>query len=105
MTPRWIVNAIDGIKSLMNIPGMWIDGMLYVLLALTGFWMIFLGTDEAAKWVAPAVLFWTKGVIGSLDAGFLALKLYRSTAFAGHVAEQKLKTGNTEFLSKQKENG
>jgi len=96
---------MDGLKSLVNIPGMWIDGALYVCLALTGFWMIFFGTDEAAKYVAPTILFWSKGVIGSLDAAFLALKLFRSNTFAVHTAEQKQKTGNTEILRKQTENG
>ena len=101
MTWKWITNTVD---SLRNIPDVWIDCGLYIGMGLTSFWALFFGTDEAAKYIAAAPLFWLKCTVGTLDAGFLAAKLFRSTAFAGHV--QKRETDETtRLIKKQMENG
>jgi hypothetical protein len=70
------------------VPTVWIDGTLYVCIALLTFVNGYIGTDEAAKYIAPAALFWGKFAVGSLSASALAVKLFRSTAFADHQAEK-----------------
>ena len=69
-----------------GVPLVWIDGTLYLLVALFGYLQTAFGTDEAAKYISPAPLFWIKTGIGALAASVLSLKLFRSTAFAEHQA-------------------
>jgi hypothetical protein len=59
-----------------------IDGWLYVLIALCTASSACLATDEAAKYIVPATLWYARSIAGILGAGFLALKMYRSTTFA-----------------------
>lgn len=71
---------------------MYIDGILYVAIALFTFLQTQFGGDEASKYITPVNLFWLKLVVGGLAASALALKLYRSTAFSDNkaaVATQK----------------
>lgn len=87
-----------------------LDGWIYVVIAVAGALRISLGSDEAAKYVTAVELFWIKLIVDSVGAGFLALKMYRSTAFADYKTamngkyqqqnEPKPKTGNTEILNK-----
>ena len=72
----------------MSIPAVFIDGTLYVALALLTFLTGYFGSDEAAKWISAATLFWVKGILGAASATALAIKLFRSTAFADHQAEK-----------------
>lgn len=60
------------------------DAILYMLIATFMFMQSYLSSDEAAKYVAPATLFWVKFYIGALGAGIGALKMFRSTTFADH---------------------
>jgi hypothetical protein len=97
MTWKFISNLGDTIRS---VPDVWIDCGLYIGMGLTSFWALFFGTDEASKYIAAAPLFWLKCTVGSLDALLLAAKLFRSTAFAGHV-EQKRSDETTRLLKSQ----
>ncbi len=72
-----------------TITPMYVDGALYVSIAIFGFLSTVFGGDEAAKYVNPEAVFWIKTTIGTFSAGLLALKLYRSTAFADHLADKK----------------
>lgn len=67
-----------------TIPPVFIDGVLYLLIALFGAFQTFFSSEEAYKYVNPAVLFWLKCVFGSLLAGVSALKMFRSTSYADH---------------------
>jgi hypothetical protein len=58
------------------------DGYLYAAIAMTGFITSSLGSDEAFTLFQPSTLFWAKVTFGSLGAGALAVKMYRSTTFA-----------------------
>ena len=69
-----------------SIPAMFIDGTIYFALAILTFLTTNLGTDEAAKYVSPAVLFWLKTGLGAVASGLLAIKMFRSTAYADHQA-------------------
>ena len=71
-----------------SIPPVFIDGTLYLLVALFGYMQTAFGTDEAAKYISPAPLFWIKTAIGALASSVLAIKLFRSTAFAEHQASK-----------------
>jgi len=66
-----------------------VDGALYVAIAFFGAWAAGLGNDEAAKYVADETLFWARTSCGSIGAALLALKMFRSTAFAEHIANGK----------------
>lgn len=72
-----------------NIPPVFIDGFIYVCIQMLTVLSTQIGSDEAAKWISPAALFWIKITVGELAAGFLAIKMYRSTSYAEH-REQKL---------------
>jgi hypothetical protein len=65
------------------------DGTLYVCIAVLVFWQMIFGGDEAAKYITPRLLFFLKFLIGSLAVGCNALKSFRSTAFADHRKEKE----------------
>lgn len=69
-----------------------IDAVLYLLVAVFAAITAGLGTDDAAKYIAPATLWYARNVASVLGAGVLALKMYRSTSFADAVAEKKNQT-------------
>lgn len=76
-----------------------LDGCIYVMLAVTSANGVMLSSDNAAKYISSEVLFYTMWANSIIDAALLALKLFRSTAFADHKQEQKTK-GETAFLVK-----
>jgi hypothetical protein len=80
----------------MKLDPMHIDLSLYALIVLCGAWATILGTDEAAKYIAPATLFWVRGAIGSLGLAATAVKTFRSQSFADYVR----KKGDTEMLTR-----
>jgi hypothetical protein len=59
---------------------------LYSAIALCGAIAVFLGTDEAAKYIEPEKLFWARGLNGVLLATATTLKGYTSEAFANWKA-------------------
>lgn len=81
------------IKRISNyfagIQPVFIDGTLYALMAFFIFSQSYLGGDEAAKWISPAVKFWINYVVGGMAAFFGAVKMFRSTAFAEHQENKK----------------
>lgn len=87
------------VQRLMATPAVFIDGALYVGVAGFAFLQTVFGSDEAAKFIAPIVLFWLKTGVGTASASLLATKLYRSTAFADHQKRQS--TGDTGAIVKQ----
>ena len=70
------------------IPTAYLDGALYCGIAFFGALAAGFGSDEAAKYVAPAMLFWLRTACGVSSATLLALKMFRSTAFADHKNSQ-----------------
>jgi hypothetical protein len=72
-------------KYFSGIPPMFIDGTLYFLIAVFQFLQNAFGAEEAATIMSATFLFWTKMAIGATAAGLLAIKLFRSTAYADHV--------------------
>jgi len=77
-----------------SIPPVFLDGSVYVAVQLLTVLSTQFGTDEAAKYIEPETLFWIKIFIGEAAAGFLAIKMFRSTAFAEHQADKKKAEGN-----------
>lgn len=87
------------IEYFRSIPAVAIDGILYVGIGMFIFSQGYLGTDEAAKFIAPLPLFWLNYLVGLGATAFGALKMFRSNSYSNH---QKLKKeGNTEFLKKE----
>ncbi len=83
------------------LPPVFIDGLLYALVALFAFLETQFGSDEAAKFIAPYLLFWLKLLAGASATTTLAIKLFRSTAFADHL--KKVNGGNTDFFGRQQD--
>lgn len=73
-----------------SIPSVFIDGLLYVLVAWFIFSQSYLGGDEAAKYIEPETKFWVNFFIGSFAASCGALKMFRSNSFAEHQEEKKI---------------
>lgn len=55
---------------------------LYFIMAVAGAIAVFLGTDEAAKYIEPEPLFWARGINGVILATATTMKGYTSEAFA-----------------------
>lgn len=88
-------------KYLASIPPVFIDGLLYALIALFTFCQAYFGGDEAAKFITPATKFWLNAVIGGGATVFAAIKMFRNSTFAQHQDEQKkAKSGDTQFIPK-----
>lgn len=87
---------------LSGIPPAYLEGLLYVLIALFTYLQNALGGDEATKYISPAPLFWIKLIIGAFLACWIAIKLFRSTSFADHQAK-KNGTSDTQFFPKPPE--
>lgn len=77
------------INYLQSIPAVVIDGTLYAMVAWLIFSQAYLGGDEAAKWINPAIKFWINYVVGSLAATVGAVKMFRSTSYSEHQKEKK----------------
>ena len=86
-------------ERLSAIPAVFIDGLIYVLIAVGAAALTMYSTDDAAKFVDPHMLWLIKGTLGIGSAGVLALKMFRSTAYADHQSDKK-KAGNTEHITK-----
>jgi len=72
-----------------SLPSVFLDGLIYVLIAIFGFNQSVLSSDEAIKFIAPWLLFMLKWLNGGAAAGLLAMKLFRSTAFAEHQQKKE----------------
>ena len=59
-----------------------IDGLIFVAIAVFGSIGSALGADDAAKWIEPKMLWFARNGCTAFAAGFLALKMYRSTTYA-----------------------
>lgn len=75
-----------------------IDGMLYVWIAVLTSIATSFSSDDAAKYMSPQLLFWLKMTIGAISAGVVSIKMFRSTSFADHKEEKK-RTGNTQIFT------
>lgn len=70
-----------------RIPAVWIDGTLYVLIAVQVFCLTYLSSDEAAKWIEPETKFWTIFAIALAGVVFGSIKTFRSTSLSDHRAK------------------
>lgn len=62
----------------MKQPDLW----LYVGVAVSGVFTTSFQTDEAMQYIKPELLFFLRVAFAAMAAGFLAAKMYRSTAYA-----------------------
>ncbi len=75
-----------------SLPSVFIDGAIYVMLAIMTANAVMLASDNAFKYISGEMLFyitWSNAVINS---GLLAAKMFRSTAFADHKQKEKDET-------------
>ena len=72
-----------------------IDGWLYGGMAACTALTASFQTDEAMNYIAPASLWYSRTVITTIGAVLLAVKTYRSTAFADNKAKVEADTAAT----------
>lgn len=88
------------IKYLQNyfvsIPATFVDGFLYMCIAMFQFLQTAFASDEAGKYIDLEYLFYIKTFVGVIAAGLLSIKLYRSTGFAEHKRTKE----QTQFYTK-----
>jgi hypothetical protein len=73
------------------VPPVFIDGLLYCLIALFMFCTTYFSGDEAAKYISANIKFWLNGAFGAAGAVVGALKMFRSNTFAEHTASKETK--------------
>lgn len=76
-----------------------VDGLLYVLIAMGAAAVIVLSDNEIYKYASPYFVFYAKSAANIILAGATALKTYRSSSYADHVKEKK-ESGNTTIITK-----
>lgn len=62
---------------------------LYFTMAVTGALAVFLGTDEAAKYIEAEDLFWARGINGVLASIALTMKGWTSQGFQNWLDKKK----------------
>lgn len=73
-----------------GIKPVWIDGTLYVLLALFGAVELTLNNDDIYKYVTHvSLVYWGKNAVAWTLAVVTAVKMFRSTTYADHVADKE----------------
>lgn len=88
-------------KYLAGVKPVFLDGLLYILIAAFGTMSTIFSGEEAYKYVNPFLLFWIKAVCGILLACVSALKMFRSRSYADHADDKAEKAGE---LPPRKEN-
>lgn len=79
--------AADYFKS---IPPVFIDGLLYCLIALFTFTQGYLSGDESKKFISDFARFWVLFGVGGMATVTGALKMFRSTSYSEHQENKKL---------------
>ncbi len=65
-----------------------IDFGLYIAIAVCSAFVAMFSSDDAAKYLNPALLWWIKNIFIVLGAGFLSAKMFRSTQFGDDKQKQ-----------------
>lgn len=74
-----------------GIQPVWIDGTLYVLLALFGaVELTFNGDDIYKYWLNVKAIYWIKHSLGWIIAGITAVKMFRDKSYADHLKSKAL---------------
>ena len=66
-----------------------IDGLLYVMIAVFGAGVASFTSEEAYKYINPYVLYWLTETSKWGLAAVTALKMFRSTSYAEHQEKKK----------------
>ncbi len=75
-----------------SIQPVFIDGLLYALIAWFTFNQTYFGGDEAAKYITDVTKFWLNWGIGSGVVICTAIKMFRSTSYSEHQEQKKTAT-------------
>lgn len=76
-------------KRYGNMPPVVLDGFLFVLIAICTYDEALLRSDDVYKYLNAYVVFYAKVIVGSLGAGALALKMFRSREYSDHQDAKK----------------
>lgn len=79
----------DWVGELITIPAVFIDGTLYVSIALLMYLTTQFGSDEAAKYVEARTLWYITTSLGAIGTAAGALKMFRSTSYSDHLNQKK----------------
>lgn len=75
-------------RYLASIPPVFLDGCIAVNIAVLATMSIYFATDEAAKYIDPAVRFWLLLAVGCSLQGSHALAKFRDRAYGKHMDEK-----------------
>ena len=78
------------IGALKQVDPIFVDGGLYVGMAIFTALSGFFSTDEAAKYLEPVYLFWLRGFCTTNGAWMLALKMFRSSHYSEYRKNKEL---------------
>lgn len=77
------------IKAIITLKPVVIDGLLYVCIALFLAMEATFSSDDVYKYVNAHFIFWAKALVGWMGAAAGALKMFRSTTYSDHLANEK----------------
>ncbi len=82
-------------KYCSELSPVFVDGSIYVTLAIVGSWLGVLSSETARTIIGPPALFWISATLCAFNNGLLALKMFRSTSFSEH---QQLKRDKAQAI-------
>lgn len=84
----WLVVLIKRARwgALAGVPPVFLDGALWVVIAMGQAAQGELGSEAAFKYVDPNLLYWAKFSVNILTQGATGLKMFRSTSYGKHLA-------------------
>ena len=96
-----IQKLVEYFKSMAEVPPMFIDGLLFVMMAFLTAIAMRLASDDAAKYIEPKTLWWLVTWLGASIQGLQAFKMYRSEGYARHRAKLELKDTDTQRIERR----
>ena len=84
--------------QLTSTRSMFIDAILFVLLATLPVVVAMFASDEAAKYMSPESIFWLKNLVAIFGAAMGSVKAYRSLGFAHHIHEKAVEKAKSDKL-------
>ena len=76
-------------RELTTVKPVFLDGGLWVIIAMGQAAQARLGSEDVYKYVEPHMLYWLKTGVEIVTQGATGLKMFRSTAYGKHLAEEK----------------
>lgn len=90
---KGMIKAIH--RYFVEIPPVFLDGCIAVNIAVLATMSMYFSTDEAAKYIDPAVRFWLLLAVGCSLQGMHALSKFRDGTYGRHMEGKRLEAEET----------